>query len=75
MLCLFRPSFEVVEEGRILNKTKHLQRQNVSVFCLVPGLRQVLKKIWCSLPKKSGKSISLTQGHHLLYIDVRGSIK
>lgn len=29
MLNVFRPSFEVVEEGRNMNKFKYLQRQNV----------------------------------------------
>jgi hypothetical protein len=32
MLRLFRPDFEVVREGRIFNKIRHLQTQIVSVF-------------------------------------------
>jgi hypothetical protein len=35
----FRPSFEVVKEGRILKKIKQLLMQNVSVSCLVPSFR------------------------------------
>jgi hypothetical protein len=36
MLSLFRPSFEVVREGRILNKTKHLKTKIVVVFGASP---------------------------------------
>jgi hypothetical protein len=38
MVSVFRPSFEVVKEGRILKKIKHLQKQ-ISVFILSP--------VWC----------------------------
>jgi hypothetical protein len=38
MLSVIRPDFEVVKEGRILKKIKHLQTQIVSVFHLVPVL-------------------------------------
>jgi hypothetical protein len=44
MLSLFRPSFEVVKEGRILKKIKHLQNQIVGVFYLVLDLSFDLKK-------------------------------
>jgi len=37
MFCVFRPSFEVVKEGRILKKIKHLETQIGGVFYLVPG--------------------------------------
>ena len=37
MLSLFRPSFEVVKEGRISNKIRHLQDQLWVSFCLVPA--------------------------------------
>jgi len=37
MLSFFRPPFEVVKEGRILKKIKHLKRQSTSVVYLVPG--------------------------------------
>jgi len=40
MLSLSRPSFEVVKDGRILKKIRHLQK--VSFF--TPDLRQVLDK-------------------------------
>jgi hypothetical protein len=46
MLIVLRPSFEVVKEGRILKKIKHLQGQNVSVFLLVP--------VWCQVLDKNG---------------------
>jgi hypothetical protein len=46
MLSVIRPDFEVVKEGRILNKIKHLQNRIVSVFYLVPALCQVLDKNW-----------------------------
>jgi hypothetical protein len=36
MLSVFRPSFEVVKEGRILKNIKHLQIQSGGVFYLVP---------------------------------------
>jgi hypothetical protein len=36
MLVVFRPSFEVVREGRIFDKIKHLQIQIGSDFCLKP---------------------------------------
>jgi hypothetical protein len=39
MLTVFRPSSDVVREGRILKKIKHLQTQIVGVFLLVP--------VWC----------------------------
>jgi hypothetical protein len=42
MLSVFRLDFEVVKEGRIFNKIKHLQNQIVGVFYLVPGWSQVL---------------------------------
>ena len=42
MLYFVRPSFKVVEEGLILNKTKHLQNQFVGVFYLVPALSFIL---------------------------------
>jgi len=45
MLRLFRLSFEVVREGRILKKIKNLQRQFIGVFYLVPGWCQVLEKL------------------------------
>jgi hypothetical protein len=32
MLCLIRPSFEVVKEGRIWKKIKHLEREFVGFF-------------------------------------------
>jgi hypothetical protein len=41
MFCVIRPSFEVVKEGRILKKVKHLQNQIVSVFLSVP--------VWCQV--------------------------
>jgi hypothetical protein len=41
-LSVIRPDFEVIREGRILNKIKHLQNQIVSVFYFTSGLRQVL---------------------------------
>jgi hypothetical protein len=37
MLSVLRPSFEVVKEGRILNKIKHIQILIGGVFCLMPG--------------------------------------
>jgi hypothetical protein len=43
MLSVFRPSFEVVKEGRILNQIKHLQKQFANVSCLVPGSCQVFE--------------------------------
>jgi hypothetical protein len=50
MFVVFRPSFEVVKEGRVLKKIKHLQRQNVGVILLVPVWFQVLDKngVFCA---------------------------
>jgi hypothetical protein len=52
MLKVFRPSFEVVKEGRILKKIKHLQRQFVGGFILVPVLGQVLDENGMFLTEK-----------------------
>ena len=45
MLWGFRPSFEVVKEGLILNKVIYLQTSIVGVFYLVTGCYQVLDEI------------------------------
>jgi hypothetical protein len=37
MLNVFRPSFEVVKEGRILKKIKQIYTLQGGVLCLVPG--------------------------------------
>jgi hypothetical protein len=43
MLSVLRPSFEVVKDGRILNKMRNLQHQFVSAFlfgaCLKLGFK------------------------------------
>jgi len=43
-VCVFRPSSEVVKEGRILKKIKHFQGQFVGVLffgaSLVPGFEE-----------------------------------
>jgi hypothetical protein len=44
LLSVIRPDFEVVKEGRILNKIKHLQNPIEGVFCLEPVWCQVLDK-------------------------------
>ena len=46
MLNAFRPPFEVVKEGRILKKIKHIQRQNVKVLRLAP--------VWCQDLNENG---------------------
>jgi len=45
MLSLFRPSFEVVKEGRILKKIKHLETRIESFFIL----RQVYVRFWTKM--------------------------
>jgi len=42
MLNVCRPSFEVVKEGRILKKIKHLKRLSGGVFCFHPDIHQLL---------------------------------
>jgi hypothetical protein len=68
MLNVLRPVSEVVKEGRILNKIRHLQIKNVSVFYFTPGLRQVLDKNGKFWPKK----LYLPLQEHHLYFYVRG---
>jgi hypothetical protein len=46
MSGVFRPSFEVVKEGRILKKSKHLQTQIVGVFYLL--------SVWCQVLGENG---------------------
>jgi hypothetical protein len=48
----YQTVFEVVKEGRILYKIKHLQIQIVSVFYFTPGLRQVLDENGVFLTEK-----------------------
>ena len=43
MLSVFRPSFEVVKEGRILKKSKHLQNI-LDVFGFTPELNHLSRK-------------------------------
>jgi hypothetical protein len=43
MFSVFRPSFEVVKEGRILKKIKYLQTQIVGVFYLV---ERTIAAVW-----------------------------
>jgi hypothetical protein len=38
MLSFFSPFFEVVKEGRILKKIKHLQNQTLNILKFTPGL-------------------------------------
>jgi len=54
VLSVFSSSFEVVKEGRILYKIKHLQLQIVSVFYFTPGFRQVLDKNGMFWAEKTG---------------------
>jgi hypothetical protein len=49
MLSGIRPVFEVVKEGRILKKIKHIQILIGVVFYLKPGLRQVLRDFCLNL--------------------------
>jgi hypothetical protein len=51
MFCVLRPSFEVVKEGRILKKIKHIQTQFVGGF-YAPVLSQVLRKSKVFLTEK-----------------------
>jgi hypothetical protein len=45
MFLVFRPSLDVVKDGRILNEIKHLHSQPCRCFCLVLGLRQDFDEI------------------------------
>jgi hypothetical protein len=40
MLSVISPTSEVVKEGRILNKIKHLQTRFAGVFYFTPGFGQ-----------------------------------